>query len=172
MRAVRERRRTHRMASYALLGGAVLVIGVGGCCLPSEDALARKFHRNRATLETILAMAQEDQDVIRIAPDFTWLAGEMSWPRPEEQLGFSRERWQRYRQLFEEAGVPAGVSRRDTKVFFLVESCGIVGSGRTNGYVHAATPPSPILEDLDELQAEGIGYVPLEGDWYLFAERD
>jgi hypothetical protein len=120
----------------------------------------------------ILAMAQEDRHVIRIAPDFTWLEGNMDWPRPEEQLGFSRERWMKYRQLFEEADVPAGISRSDSEVFFLVESCGIVGSGRTNGYVHTTTTPSPILEDLGDLQTEGIGYVPLEGDWYLFAGRD
>lgn len=158
--------------SVRLLLGCSAMLFLGACCLPSEKALSRKFHSHRSSVEKILAMASEDDHVTRIAPEFTWLEDDVSWPRSGSKLGFSEEKWEEYRRLFKEAAVPDGIVRRDSAVYFLVETCGIVGSGRTNGYVYSETLPSPILESLRELREEGTGYVPLEGNWYLFAERD
>lgn len=158
------------LSRLALVGA--LTLALASCCLPNEEGLRERFHRHRPSIEKILTMAKEDSDVIRIAVGFTWLKDDLSWPRSEGKLGFPPERWMEYRQLFQEAGLEGGVLRQGEKVFFLVETCGIVGSGRMNGYVYSQTAPEPLLRSLRHLEQQGFGFVPLEGDWYLFAERD
>jgi hypothetical protein len=78
---------------------------------PSDDELIRNFQKNEADFNKLVAMSNEDPKVIRIAPDFTRLENNWRWPRPESELGFSKQRWGEYRALFNKLGLESGISR-------------------------------------------------------------
>lgn len=154
----------------------LLALGVSlttSCCRTSERSLRKGFEENRAVLDSIVDLAREDEHLVRIAPDFTQLEDDWSWPRPRESWGITEARWDRYRQLFREADIDHGITHdEEGTVYFLAEACGLSISGRSSGYLYSSTRPSPIVDRLSDLQSKGIAYVPLEGPWYLFAERD
>ena len=145
----------------------VLVLLVAlGCGLQSESSLRREFEANRQVFEELRRLFAEDSHLVRVAPDFTRLNDDWSWPR--EDIGLSNERWDLYRRLFEEAGVSAGVDRQGAQVFFYMSTVGLAVSGASRGVVYTDKQPSPVGEHLDELHGEGIIYVPLSAKWYLF----
>ena len=111
-------------------------------------------------------MFTADSHLVRIAPDFTRLTNDWSWPR--EDVGLSEARWDEYRDLFREAGITAGIERQGDQVFFYLSTMGLGISGRSRGVAYASEPPTEIAPDLDSRQGEGISYVPIQGDWYLF----
>src|SRR6266478_690979 len=117
-------------------------------------------------------MAEEDSQLTRIAPDFTWLVDDVSWPRPN--VGLSPERWDSYRALFKETGASHGVFRRQGApgVFLIASAEGIAGRGSSKGYVFARVPLEPILASLDGsvagVKREALAYKRIEPDWYLY----
>jgi hypothetical protein len=82
------------------------------CCgHPKDDALIRRFAAHRQEFERLVQMSDTDTRVIRIAPSFTRLKDDWSWPRPDSLLGFSSERWREYRRLFTALHLRAGLER-------------------------------------------------------------
>jgi hypothetical protein len=116
--------------------------------------------------EQLLAMFTEDSHLVRIAPGFTRLTNDWSWPR--EDVGLSEARWDEYRELFRTAGIADGIERYGDRVFFYVSSIGLAVSGRSRGIAHSRKAPAEIAPDLDSRQGEGISYVSVQGGWYLF----
>ena len=158
---------------YARLVSALLLLGAAtACCGPSENALRKDFQEHRSALEAIVQLSNMDSKVVRIAPAFTRLADDWSWPRSKNKWGLTENRWNRYRQLFKKAGIEDGISREDGSIFFLAEGCGLSISGRSSGYVYSEEKPSPLVKHLSDLRSKGTAYVHLEGNWYLFYERD
>jgi hypothetical protein len=164
-----------------MLFGFAIALAAASCgllgSLPSDAELEAVFAQRRAQFETLAAMAEENHSVVRIAPDFTWLQDNVAWPRPDSQLGFSRERWDQYRNLFRELGLEAGVARTQDYpdvLFLIASSKGLVTGGSDKGYVLSrATLPS---EDrsLDAVPREnGVPlFKHLEGGWYLYVRSD
>jgi hypothetical protein len=160
----------------ARIGLALLSAGLAACAShPSDAILERRFAAHRAGFEVLVAMAQADSHVVRIAPNFTWLDSDVSWPRPASRLGFSVERWHDYRERFEDLGVDLGISRsRDEPgvVFLIASGSGMVTGGSGKGYAYSVRPLSPRLSSLDRPatygQHDGRLYKPLGGPWYLF----
>lgn len=134
--------------------------------LPSPEAeLAKHFLSRDPDLETLMAMAEDDETLTRIAPDFTWTQDTTAWPRPTP--GLPAKRWDAYRALFKSAAVPDGMFRsRDfpNAIFFIADTGGTLFGGWGAGYVF-----SP-----DELPSESGRYVfrPVEPQWYIWHETD
>ena len=152
-------------------------LALGACSRGTSDAsLEANFKDHRAELGTLLRMAQDDQHMARIAPDFTWLTDDLSWPR--ENIGISAERWAEYRRLFKTTGVTAGISRpEDSKIlFFIVNASGLVTGGDDKGYAFSSIPVAPVLISLDdassELKSGQPGYKPLGDGWYVYYRWD
>lgn len=127
--------------------------------------LGRKFLDRDPDLETLLAMAEVDERLLRVAPDFTWMAGHTEWPRRDP--GLSAQRWAAYRKLFASAGVPEGFFRtRDFQgaVFFIARATGSLLNGSGAGYAHSA----------DELPARSgdTTFHEVEPQWYVWYEND
>lgn len=145
---------------------------VGGCdsgeCSSPENGLRTTFAERVAVLEKLRKMSDEDKSVIRIAPTFTRLETDWSWPRPAEKLGFTEARWNEYRRLFSESGVYEGLEREGASILFTTKACGLGVSGKSFGYAFLPQKPTVILKALDELHGRGVGYVPIRGDWYLY----
>jgi len=141
---------------------------------PPDAALMRTFSDRRDTFEQIVRMAAEDKHLVRVASDFTWLVNDVSWPR--KNVGLTAERWQKYRDLFREAGVPDGYLRvGEGGIELLASTSGLVTGGSAKGYVYSTAPLEPLFPTLDgppTLHSNQPGYRHLDGPWYLFYEWD
>jgi len=145
--------------------------------------LDSKFATYRRQLEEVRAMVEVDHTVVRIAPDFTWLEGDTKWPRAD--IGFSKERWKEYRDLFRAVGLQEGVLRsaqHPGAIFFIVHARGIVTGGASVGYVYSESHLSPLTEsprkDLDAIarasakKGFAIAFRKLGEKWYAFYQLD
>jgi hypothetical protein len=164
-----------------ILLGLAAILAAAGCgllsSLPSDAELETVFAHRRQEFETLAAMAERDRSVVRIAPDFTWLENDLRWPRPDDQLGFSRERWEQYRSLFRQLHLEAGVARTESHpgVLFLIASAkGLVTGGSDKGYAFSRVKLASVDVALDRVpRREGVPvFKHLDGDWYLYARSD
>jgi hypothetical protein len=160
----------------AALGAIALFASPGP--LPSDEALRARFLAHRADFERLVAMANEDNHLIRIAPDFTWLDDDSSWPR--KNVGISEQRWNDYRRIFQVVGASDGILRytNPTLIFFPIMSVGLVPSGFEKGLVYSEAPVSPVLKSLDKKppqefwdgpdRSHVLAYKPIENHWYIY----
>jgi hypothetical protein len=158
--------------------------GLGSCSRlfgpPPDDQLCEVFVHHEEEFNKLVAMCEEDRRLIRIAPSFTWLKADASWPRSD--VGLSSKRWSEYRSLFRQLGIRDGVTRNvdyPEAIFFLVYASGLVTDGSYKGFVYSTKVLSPEIASLDNgawsrldpkkghvIQFRGIG-----ANWYLFRER-
>ena len=145
---------------------------------PSDDELIRNFQKNEADFNKLVTMSNEDSKVIRIAPDFTRLENNWAWPRPESELGFSKQRWDEYRTLFNKLGLQSGISReRDSEstiIFLTASSKGMTFRGSSKGYAYSEQELSPVFDSLNQnpvdpqkRQKHGVAYRKIKDHWYL-----
>jgi hypothetical protein len=135
-------------ATFPALSLALALV-LGGCtstdCSSPEDELRASFEARLPTLDKLRSMSDEDKTVIRIAPAFTRLETDWSWPRPDEKLGFTVARWNEYRRLFKEVGASEGLERFEASVILTTKACGLGVSGKSFGYVYLAQKPQSTL---------------------------
>lgn len=160
---------------------AFLSIFAAGRSSVSDKALRARFFAHRADFEKLVAMANEDSRLTRIAPDFTWLDDNVAWPRKD--VGISEERWNDYRQLFRKVGALDGIAKGDhpAQIFFSIESGGLVPAGFDKGLVYSQTPLSPLLNSLDKKPPDKffdgpdhshlLVYKPIEDHWYIYYQQ-
>ncbi len=147
----------------------------------SDDALRDRFFAHRADFERLVAMANEDNHLIRIAPDFTWLDDDSSWPRKD--VGISEERWNDYRQMFRRVGASEGIIKgaNPPRIMFSITSGGLVPTGFDKGLVYSQMPLSPVLKSLDKRfpnklrdgpdRSHILVYKPIGDHWYIYYEE-
>jgi hypothetical protein len=123
-------------------------------------------------------MAKADNELVRIAPDFTWTTSTVAWPRPVSELGFTVQRWDEYRRLFRTLGLHAGLLRpwdHPDAFYLVVQIKGLATGGSVKGYAYSETTLEPRCESLDKPEALAhteICFKPLGGKWYLYLQRD
>jgi hypothetical protein len=144
---------------------------------PSDQYLGKTFIAYEADFEKLVRMSNEDSHVIRIAPDFTWLDNNAAWPRPESELGFSKQRWDEYRSLFSKLELKSGVlNYQPDLILFIASSKGLVTGGSSKGYAYSVKDPPLIVESLDNYSFKdsdkdiNLAYRKLKGHWYLYYE--
>jgi hypothetical protein len=175
------------MVGFVLIVSLITLTGCGWQLsgLPSDDYLIQNFNQHRQELDKLLDMAHADHEVIRIAPDFTRLESTWQWPRPLDQLGFSEERWDEYKQLFKVTGLTNGIeSSEEGSIFFSVSATGLGnGHGRDKGYVYLSDKAVKGISSLPSLDDAAIEkffaqdprwnghamlFRHLNGRWYLY----
>ena len=149
------RRRARIIASVLCIALTLLVVSVWGIGRlvfgpppPSLTDLRGSFPKQRADLEALIRMSNEDKEYGRIAPD--WVnrvpvvdktSGQMdpkamSAPMPTP-------RWDAYRALFRRNDIRLGVSRNLLgDIFIMVESEGLLNRGHASGYLYYNPVPS------------------------------
>ena len=170
-------------SSLFLLSLIALMAGcspVSGPSHPSDEQLIQNFQKHEAEFNLLAEMSNQDSQVRRIAPTFTWLQNNAAWPRPESELGFSEQRWDEYRRLFKELKIADGLARNDprqpTLIFFFASTHGLVTSGSAKGYVYSDEELSPIVDSPELEQADMKNtlrvFKRLKGKWYIFYEAN
>jgi hypothetical protein len=153
---------------------------------PSDASLERRFDRERPEFERLVRMMEEDWNMSRIAPDFTWRQDNVAWPRPESEWGISNERWNDYKRLFSQTGLDDGITRPEKSSDTLLDvwSWGLVVGGRSVSYVHCGPPRDgsahtvpPCLQDKDsgrveESPGDAYRFKKIAPDWYIFEESN
>lgn len=144
----------------------------------SDGALKSHFLRHRADFQKLVAMANEDVHLTKIARDFTWLDDDAGWPR--KNVGISEERWNDYRKLFRQVDDAEGIGKNidPPRIFFPIVSAGLVPSGYTKGIVYSPELLSPVRTSLDERPPDQfwkgshvLVYKPIEDHWYICFEQ-
>jgi hypothetical protein len=146
----------------------------GNLSQPSDAVLEANFKRHESDLELLVDMTQADNKVVRISSDFTWLDNNAAWPRPESELGFSQERWDKYRGLFKKIGLEGGITREEhgEVIYFILSSKGLVTHGTEKGYAFSQKELSPTADSLDDFarmpKGQSVVFKKLKDHWYLF----
>src|SRR5229473_1251573 len=141
---------------------------------PTDADLEETFRHHEVEFTKLIAMSKIDSRVTRIAPDFTWLDDNSRWPRSDSELGFSRERWNEYRQLFKRLGLKGGINRPlDVETVYLIASTrGMVTSGSAKGYAYSEQNLLPTTDSLDHIPSrlanERFVYKKIQEHWYLY----
>jgi len=158
-----------------------LTIGCDQSSHPSDQALEKQFSSQENDFNKLVTMSNEDSNVIRIANDFTRLRDNWAWPRPESEIGVSRQRWNDYKNLFNKLGLEAGLTREDENdppvIFLKASAVGIVNRGSAKGYAYSAKELSPSFNSLDQnpiepekRQRHGVAYKKIKTNWYLYLD--
>lgn len=136
---------------------------------PSSEELINNFYTHRAEFDRLLQMAIEDQELNRVAYNFT---------RPEdpELIGITQERLNEYRLLFHKLNLEAGIENHNYRVWFIASSSGLSISGSAKGYIYTEVHPDLVVEDLDSYDsADGrsfTAYQQIKGNWYLYYDYE
>ena len=169
MKSVLRRIRTfNRLAIALMLASTCFSVGCVGH--PSDQSLEDRFRSNEANFEELLQMLNEDSDVARISNEFAFLNSGAD-PR------LSKERLEKYRELFKVLGLGGGVHRQDKNtVRFIASTNDNVFLGNSEKlYLHSEIAPAPLVDSLDEFiktnaGKEVRGFKKLSGNWYLAYE--
>lgn len=171
------------MKVYIIVFALLITGGVTNCKVRPDNAhlsdfeLLQNFQAHEKDFEKLASMATEDVKVVRIAHDFTWLDDNLSWPRPESQIGFSKQRWDRYRSLFNKVGLKAGINRTENDphtIFFMASTKGLAPGGSEKGYAYTSKEPVNLVESLDRtynIQNNTPIFRKIKSDWYLYYKQ-
>ena len=142
---------------------------------PTDSILEARFHQHEAEFDGLVDMSHADLKVVRITSDFTWLEHNSAWPRPESELGFSKERWNQYRALFKVLGLDGGILQETGgRVTYLISSAsGLATHSTMKGYAYSMDELSPTAASLDKAtssmpQGHAVVFKKLKNHWYLF----
>jgi hypothetical protein len=178
-----------KLVGFACVGILVVIWLLWWGCgphQPSDASLERRFNRERPELEHLVRMVDEDWNMARIAPGFTWRQDNVAWPRPESEWGISRERWDEYKKLFGQLELRDGITRgeKSSDVLLDIWSWGIVPSGISVSYLHCGQPRNgyahtepPCIEKKDSGRAEdthrnAYRYKRIDQNWYIYEESN
>jgi len=146
--------------------------------LPKDATLVARFADQRGDFDKLLRMSNEDSKLLRIAADFTWVAGEKKTGEigKDRPLGFSPERWEEYKAVFSKLGLRGGLVRSEdgTMIMLIAHAQGIVPAGLEKGYVFTTVPLNCDAESLDipgALRERKFACKELGGNWYLYMSR-
>lgn len=149
----------------------------------AKAELETQFVPNADGLEQLRVMAVQDQRLVRIADDFTYLDNESKWPR--QNVGITESRWNEYRSIFHKLSLKEGIVRTEDfphAIFFVAVARGLCTGGSSAGYVYSTEKLSPVSDsptqtlDSDAREKPGRHYAyafrELKPNWYVFYELD
>ena len=169
--------------SFIVLIGVALSLLMWSCEPPSVSTLADQFPTARTDLELLLAMAQQDSNLVRIDPAWLMTRDFSQFTAATPETGISPERWERYRQLFKRNHITQGIRRNPETgdAFVIVQSTGLLNRGSSDGYLHCGPGPEHAYLPCAASQASGAhshgaagdeaySFIRLAGGWYAYSE--
>lgn len=142
--------------------------------LPSDATLKSTFQSNEANFNKLAEMSDKDSKIGRIAKDFTTVVERIgATPRTATDQELPPSRWDEYRALFQQLGVPSGLAREGGCLFMpaAIKDVGTVDS-EEKGYAFCPSVPSPLYSSLDKTPLKVEKPLPafraLHKNWYLY----
>ena len=169
------------IATLGVSALCVTILAAAHSPFPSDAAMRTRFFAHHTDFERLVAMANEDSHLTRIAPKFTWLENDVAWPR--KNAGISKQRWNEYRRLFRRLGASEGILENTDprRIFFPITSAGLVPGGCEKGFVYSKEPLTPVLKSLDGRipnkywngpdHSHVLVYKPIAPHWYSYYEQ-
>jgi|GEM_PF-2432377 len=175
------------MSFVAGVGIAAIVSGLDSH-LP-DSTLMRRFQTNRSEFDLVVRMANEDSHAQPIAytyvaikndkGQYTYWHEDQRWPNPEATYGFTKERWDKYRAVFNRLDIRHGLDRQPewpgaifmTTSFDSSDLDGSETADTEKGYVYSPTEiNSNVVDSLDGINVDHptIYFRKLEDHWYLY----
>jgi hypothetical protein len=157
--------------SRRAVAAAAALVALAGCIGGSRTEARLRAHlaRNRSAFDRLVQMSNEDfarARVVRVNPEYTYLADNRNWPRREVEWGMSRARWDEYRALFRDLELAGGLARGGHKydsVLLIAERRGFAAPGTEWGLLWSPTPPT-----LVDNEQEAFSATLVEGAWYTY----
>jgi hypothetical protein len=184
-----------RKIIWLLVALSALSVGVVFADLSSSHAsdsvLSKNFFDHEDRFNQLVKMATEDSTALDVGISYVCLKNDHDWPPyiylhedkpwPEEELKFSKRRWNEYRSLFRDLSLNGGIGQKEDVpgvVFFKASSdSSEIDSAETavteKGYVYSSTEINGSLTgSLDGIQINrpAIFYKKLSRNWYLYYE--
>lgn len=161
---------------FWLFAGSLSFLNGCGGDHQSDASLRSTFFQHEESFARLIQMANEDSHVTRIAPDFTMLDTDGTWPRND--IGFSQQRWDEYRTLFRNLRLEKGIwTHAYPGVMPIATDRTKMKRHTLKGFLYASEPLQPVVESLDHQAlsvCHGIEacivYARLKGNWYMFYE--
>ena len=135
----------------------------------SDEEMIHSFKTHQRQFKQLVSMIMHDKGLLRVDTDWTL-------PKDPGAMGVSQNRIGEYRRVMRELGISRGFSadgeRKEIK--FISTAEGDVTHGSSKGYLYTRISPGELDSDLNEVIKKGdfYGYRRIEGDWYLFYEKD
>jgi len=157
------------------LAAALPLLSLGGCILPSESSLVRRFRRHRNKFETLLQMARAETQVINVYPNHVRLKDDYGPTDEVRRRYMSDERLARYNTLLSELHLNIGVAIYSDMVEFLAESVGLLSTGEIKGYLWTPKRPGVLVDHIDRYgprptfdESDSVSiYQPIATNWYV-----
>lgn len=163
------------LGAFSLSAFLLFLFSLCSSGLPSDEDLLRRFESDQSNLLELLEMSNEDAEVVRIAPSFTRIENNWSWPRPLSELGFSEERWTSYKELFAKCGLADEMERTNSSVWFYVASVGLGnGHGSSKGFAYLPNAGQYLVTDLDTDTVDRDRHQTvvrrIRGNWFIYRD--
>jgi len=148
-------------AATVVGGFTYLVYLIHGRDHVSDQHLVDNLARDKNKYEQLIRMFRDDAPIRVVHPTFV------------EPVGIiSSERWDKYKALFEELQLDAGMRSWEGKeIWFISTAQGLVTGGSSKGYMYQPVLAKPEFHSLDRIPADlpsnVRGYRKIDEDWYI-----
>ena len=148
---------------------------------PSDDAMVKRFDKNRSSYESLLKEVVRRQDIRLVASDA--IAYSNMWRETDRGNNVEPELQSAVRKLgLGEVRISRG---EEVRVYFqlpnnstlLTDLFGEYPYHVLKGYAYLPAPPLALVADLsaidgDDIDGDSTYYEHIEGNWYLYLEAD
>jgi hypothetical protein len=147
---------------------AILLVSLGACGMshhPSDAVLVERFHTHQPDFEKLVAMLNQDKDVVRITTKSAFL-------KEGATRRLSKERVEEYRRLLKLLQLDGGVQRDQDGLVLIASMKGVVIANSAKSYLYTPKEPSPLVDSLDQVINKTRGdqkpiHMRISGNWYL-----
>lgn len=169
---------------HGLAASTLLALSGCGFRYRSDAEMLAWLHQNEREFIRLVKMALEETAIEQVAPDFCRDIAGHAHSYPASPDGFSRERWESYRDLFKALRLEGGIFTQGphsqwipNSVMMTAEASGLAMSGSSKGYIWSQNVLEPLLERLDPLflptggdSWDYMAYRRIKPEWYLYYE--
>ncbi len=158
------------MLSTVCAGSILLSLILVGCgnpfnTYPSDSLLEERYRSHRADFDKLASLFKADANLSSVGSEAAWVSFEV-------KANISQQRLNEYRALFDKLEVKnIGRGEKSGNFYILAwNKDGFIIGGSSKLYIYAETPPSPLVDSLDEPANSGhdaYAFKRIADNWYL-----
>ena len=154
-----------------------------GCGHTSDSKIEELFDSHQAEFEELLGLAAGETSIKTISPDYIVTSTrtiKITGVDLATEAGMSRERWLRYKHLFDRLGLRGGVKKDGASTAFEVDPESFLNGASAKGILYSAIDQRPLVRNLDSFKPTPdivdehggfVAYKQLKPRWYVYLGR-